>query len=568
MKEQLKRIILIVVGIAFLAACPVRAEIKNPEYLKIRDEMQALYLVQGLLSWFTRVHGERSVFEQSYKGHEDLFTKDNIALTKKLLEDPGLTDEERKAVHFMHNALVLEYVALDTAHFDDEINNAETEATVDLDWAPDPVPYRDLDVMLDQEEDADKRQKLQEAQAKVWDEVLNPIHARQEDRLHELAADLGFASVVDISEDLRNMDLRDLIEKSQKMISETDDMYHEMFAEQVREVMGKEPEEFRRADIGYFASVPTFKKFLPAELAITSFMDFIEGMGLDMKTAAGTEIYVDDEMRPQKEARAACYSMTVPDDVRITVKPSGGIPDFSTFFHESGHALHFGNSVTDFWEFQQLGNNTITETYAIFFEGVWGDPEWLMHYREFVKQYNKFQKPADRVPVMTDEEIGKLIRNRVFWDLYFLRRYNGAKLIYESILHQGDPSLWAGFYEGQTEDLHQVYKTLFSDAYGFQLTDMEALRYRTDVDSFFYSADYARAFVLSMQIDQYMRDNYGPKWFMDPRAGKFMRDLWSRANALQPDELAKILGQDSVDPSVYIATLKYRLAAADRLLKK
>lgn len=556
------------IAVVFLTAAPLRAEITNEKYVKVRDEMKSLYLVQGLLSWFERVYGERSVFQDSYKGHEDLFTKDNIKLVDKLIkDDKTLTDDDRLAARFLRTTLTLEYVGIDTAHFGDEISNAETTTTVTLPWSAEPVAYRQLDVLMDQEKDPDRRQQIFEAQAGVWKDILNPIHERAEMRERELVRELGYNNIVEISQELRMVNLKELIDKSQKLISETDMLYKDLFREQLMEVMGITPEQFHRSDTGFFASVPEFKKFFPPEITVPAFLDFLEGMGLDMSTKAGTEIKLDDEIRDAKEARAACYSMTVPDDVRITVKPSGGIPDFDTFFHEGGHALHFANSTTPVWEFQQLGNNAITETYAGFFEGVWGDPEWLMHYREFVKLYNKFQEPSKRVPVMTDQDIAKLIRNRVFWDLYFVRRYNGAKLIYESILHEGDPSLWKGYYSGQTADLQQVYKTLFSDAYGYQLTDKDALRFRTDVDSFFYAADYSRSFILSAQIDEYMRGKFGAKWFMDPRAGAAMRDMFAFANKWQPANLAAYLGQQPVDPELFIARMNYRLKAADALIK-
>lgn len=548
-------------------APPARAEITDKKYIAIRDEMSAMYLVQGLLSWYERTQGERSVFTESYKGHEHLYTKDSIDVVDNMLKmDKNLTADDRRAAEFMKNALILEYISIDTAHFDDEINNAEASATVKLDWVPNPVPYRQIDVLMNQEKDTDKRLKLQLAQAGVWKDILNPIYERDEARVQELAVELGFQGVVPISEKIRNVDLKDLIAKSQKLYKDTDAMYHDLFAEQVRKVLGIEPDKFTRADIGYFGTVPNYKKFFPPELALLAYYDYINGIGLSMDTAAGTQIRVDDSLNEKKEPRAACYSITVPDDIRITVKPSGGVPDFETLFHEGGHAQHFANSTSPIWEFDNLGNNTITESYAVFFEGVWGDPQWLFHYREFVKEYNRFQKPDKQTPVMTDAEIGELIRNRVFWQLYFARRYNGAKLIYESILHKGDPSLWKDYYKGQTDDLRKVYQTLFSDAYGFNLTDTDSLRFRTDVDGFFYSADYSRCFILSTQLDQYMRDKYGPQWFTNPEVGKFMRTLWTYANSLQPDELARKLGDKALDPDIFVNELKYRLDAADKLI--
>ncbi len=175
-------------------------------------------------------------------------------------------------------------------------------------------------------------------------------------------------------------------------------------------------------------------------------------------------------------------------------------------------------------------------------------------------------KLEDRVPIMNDKEIGQLIRNRVFWDLYMLRRYNVAKLLYETILHNGSPEIYENYYNGQTQDKHQVYKTLFSDAYGFQLTDTEALRFRTDVDSFFYSADYARAFLLAAKINEKMRADYGVKWFDTKEAGTLLKTkLLVDGGKLQADELAQLVGYKEVDYEMFEKRMMRRLEIVKEL---
>ncbi|GAG15372.1 unnamed protein product, partial [marine sediment metagenome] len=257
-------------------------------YIEIRETTEALYLVQSLLSWFVRTQGERSVFEESYKGHEDLFSRETVDFLGGLLENPDLSDDDRRAIRYMYNAFLLEYIAIDTAHFSDEINDAEAESTVELDWVDEPVPYRQILSMMANEDDEERRQKLQAAQAKVWKEVLNPIHAREEERVQELAVELGYDSYVALSELYREVDLKKLIADTVEFVRETDEMYHKLFAGEVREVMGISVDEFTRADIQYFASVPAFKPFFPPELTIPAFMHFLEGMGLDLTTRADT----------------------------------------------------------------------------------------------------------------------------------------------------------------------------------------------------------------------------------------------------------------------------------------
>jgi hypothetical protein len=559
--------VILTIGALALGAGRAVAEITDQRYVAMREEMKDLYLVQSLLGWYAQTEGERSVFQESYKGHEKLYSQDSIKYVGGIIMQSGMSDDDRRAATFFRNSLTLEYVGLDTAHFGDEAENAEASATVKLDWIPDPVPYRQLIALSAQESDPAKRQKLLAAQAQVWKDILNPIYEREEKRVRELSVELGYPSYVALSEDFRGMNLKNLIASAQAFIKKTDATYKQLLATEVQEVMGFPLEKFKRADIGYFASIPAYNDYFPAALTIPAFKYFLEGMGLDMTSAVGTPIMIDDATRDKKEPRAACYQMTVPDDVRITIKPTGGEDDFQTFFHESGHAMHFSHTTVPQWEFKQLGSNAVTEGFAIFFENMWGDYGWLQKYRDLVKEYNRSQPANRQVPLMTDVEMGKLIRNRVFWKLYMVRRYNGAKLVYESLLHGGAPSYYKDYYSGPADDPQLAYKMLFSAAYGFPLTDSDSLRFRTDVDSFFYSADYARAFLLSEQIYEGMVAKFGDKWFNDPKAGEWLKNsLWNNGSKLTPDELVQRLGFKQVNYEAFEKRMNDQLAIADKLI--
>lgn len=544
----------------FASTFVARAEITEDEkgrLQEIREESEALVLIQMKLYWFSRTQGEKATIKQTYKGHETLFSKETIQFVdglRKKVEDP---DEERR-LRFLRDYLLGEYVSLRTAQYDDAIENAEANARVDIEWVTEPVSYRNLDGLLDNESDPEKRQELQTAQAMVWKEQLNPIHEERQAKVLALVKEVGY-DYIELSEQMRFLDLKTLIPKSQEFIQSTDELYRDLFARQVRETLGIEPEEFTRADIGRLFQAPKFKKFFPPEVVILSFRIFLEGIGIDFGTAAGTEIVIDDATRPEKNPRAACFPMEVPGDVRVTLKPSGGIPDFDTFFHEGGHAIHFANATTKAWEFQMLGNNTTTEGYAEFFAYVWGDPVWLGHYRELVKNYNRYSGNKS-VPVLSDEDIEEIVRRAVFKNLYFVRRYAGAKLLYESILHGGKPEIYKPFYDGQTEDLQEVYRVIFGDAYGFELTSREALRFRTDVDSFFYSADYSRAYLLAMQLHEAMQKRHGEDWYETKEIGPFLKEkLFREGGKLQGVEVSNLLGYDDLDYGAFERQIRKRL---------
>jgi hypothetical protein len=200
----------------------------------------------------------------------------------------------------------------------------------------------------------------------------------------------------------------------------------------------------------------------------------------------------------------------------------------------------FANTTTKVWEFQQLGSGAFTEGLGETFRYAWADPIWLRRYRTFVQAHNAEAKRND--PLMSDQDIRDLSRLQVLYQLYYLRRYAYAKLVYESVLHGGSPTLWKGLYDRPTGDPMAVYRDVFSTAYGVPMNETDALRFRTDVDDTFYSADYARSFALAHLMQEGMRARFGPDWYGNPESGRLIRSLVAEGNKPDAEDIAKVFG--------------------------
>jgi len=553
-------LLLLIPATAIAAPAPVIPAGPARSIESLREEALALQHVQSVLSWYTRTVGEPSIQAETYRGHEALFSIESVRAVGAAVQrekDP----DRRRALEFFRAYLASEHLGQRLAPFDDEAQNAELRATVTLPFMSGPVPYKQLDILSANEKDAGRRQAIESARAKVWKESLNPILERKEVEAQRLARALGYRSYVDLAEDFRRVDLRGLIAEGERFRAATDETYAKLLAEVARAELGVKPSELRRSDIGRLRKAPRFARFFPKELMIPALRHFLAGVGLDLSTLGGGEIRIDDALHPQKEPRAACYSIAVPGDVRITVKPVGGADDFVTFFHEGGHALHYANTRSKVWEFQQLGPYALTEALAESFGHVWDDPIWLRRYRDFVAAWNRDKKTS--FATMSDADIAAFVRVRVFDELYFLRRYGAAKLIYEAALHGGAPALWQEVYKKPTTDLMALYRDLFGRAYGFALTDEDALRYRTDVDDLFYAADYTRAFGLANVVHEALRSKFGAGWYTKKEAGELLRaQLFAEGNKLQPDEVARLLGFPRFDLGPTEARMKRLLEEA------
>ena len=136
-------------------------------------------------------------------------------------------------------------------------------------------------------------------------------------------------------------------------------------------------------------------------------------------------------------------------------------------------------------------------------------------------------------------------RYSAYIKLFMVRRYC-AKVLYEIELHRG------------VTDAPARYRHWLGRAYGIPLDANDGLRYLTDVDDFFYSADYTRAWMLEAMLEHKLSEQFGEQWFASPAAGKFLRELWATGQYYSGDELAQKLGYETIDPSHLIWRIKRR----------
>lgn len=536
-----------------------------PKMIAAADELMR---TQSLMSWENRIKGTPVDYESTYKGYEWLFTPDAIAFVDKSMNEPGISVDEKRARSYFKDYLVMQHVGREVVTFDDKITNTESKTTVKVPWLKKDVAYREIPILIAKEDDAKKRKEIQILSSQVQREKLNPIVAERDAKTHEILKGLGYKSYLDFSLETRHVkDFRRLIEDANSLNQRTHDIYKKLLAEFSKDLLNMKVEDVRRSDLQKIFRYDTYVKYFPPEALVPFLKQFLAGIGLDMTTVDSHKILLDDAQRPKKNPRAACYNITVPSDIRMTIAPQGGVGDYTPLFHEAGHAEHFANTTVSEWAFKYLGDYAATESYAGLFEGRFGNPDFLRHYRDFIIEWNKGHE--NKVPVLTDTDIAKLVRFSIFNDLYFMRRYGGAKLVFESIYHEGDPKLWRGIYNGQTGDKREAYRFLFEKSYGFPMEDIDADRYLTDIDEFLYAIDYVRSFVLATQIDAVLSAAFGKTWHDNKEVGKFLKEnFFFAGDKLTADEVAFALGSMKIDFGVYERDIRTRLSESERLMKQ
>lgn len=567
---RFKILLTILMGVMMISTPSIAKKTTRPLSLDgMISAADELMRKQSLMSWENRIKGTPVDFESTYKGYEWLFTPEAIKFVDEKINEPGISVDDRRARSFFKDYLVEQHVGREVVKFDDRLTNTESETTVKVPWLKKDVAYREIPIVIAKENDAQKRKELQKLSADVQRDKLNPIVAERDAKTHQIIKDLGYNSYLDFSLAARHVkDFRKIIEDANALNQRTAPIYKKLLTEFAKELLNMDVKDMRRSDLQKLFRYDSYVSYFPADAMVPFLKLFLSGIGLDLTTVDGHKILLDDEQRPKKNPRAACYSVTVPSDIRMTIAPQGGIGDYTPLFHETGHALHFANTTVTEWAFKYLGDYAATEAYAGLFEGGFGDPDFLRYYRDFIIEWNKNQPKDKQAPVLTDKDIAKLVRFSIFNDLYFMRRYGGAKLIYESIYHGNDPKWWRGIYSGRTDDKREVYRSLFEKAYGFPMEDVDAERYLTDIDEFLYAIDYVRSFVLATQIDKALSQKFGKTWHANKDVGKFLKDkLFYAGDKLNADEVVESLGVSTIDFNTYEKDIRTRLSESERLLK-
>jgi hypothetical protein len=379
------------------------------------------------------------------------------------------------------------------------------------------IPYLRAGIELQNTPDRAFRMALDRARAHAGATGLNGI------RRDYLATERDVACAVTGGEDyvqavagLSGMDLARLADQALALLADTRDLYADALGRVTRRRIGVPLDALVRADVGWAFRADAFDAAFPQAGLVATAVRQMGEMGLD--ATEGGHVRVDVEERPGKQPRAFCVPVRVPDEVYLVVRPSGGHTDYRTFWHELGHAMHFAAVAPErpFHE-RWLGDNSVTEAFAMLWDHLTLDGGWLRRYTEL----GQGGRAAARQCADLEFELAVA-------ELHMLRRY-AAKLGYEIALHRSDYG----------ERMAAEYAERLTEATGFRYAEKD---YLLDVDSGFYSARYLRAWQLEAALARTLVERFDADWFRNPRAGAMVRDLMRRGQADPADRLAADAG--------------------------
>jgi hypothetical protein len=386
----------------------------------------------------------------------------------------------------------------------EQLARLESELQVTVDG--EEIPYRMVRPALANEPDRDKRRELDARATDILDESMNPLHLDAARVVQRGARELGFENYLELyRKALPSSALDDLAAQCRVFLESTERLYEEAADKLFRDRVGVSLAEAERWDVPRLFRAPEWDPMFPADRMVPALEGTLADLGIDL--AAQENVTLDLDERPNKSPRAFCAPIEVPDRVVLVIQPIGGPDDWRALFHEGGHTEHFAHTSRELsMEEKRLGDNAVTEGWAMLLQHLTDEPAWLSRRLDFPRPQEYAVEGATGL-------------------LYFVRRY-AAKILYELEFHTVD----------DVTTMRKRYAELLSDALKIDVTPAN---YLADIDPGFYVSSYLRSWAFEAQLRAYLKEKFGSKWFATRDAGGLLRELWGEGQRMRAEELLK-----------------------------
>jgi hypothetical protein len=466
-------------------------------------------------------HKKTADLQPIYKQYDRALSTEALELTLDAFRSARDHTDEKRSAQSLLEWEIESQAAKPLAALDEREIAWESSAMI---RSPDGrvIQYQAAPIEIANTSDRAARLALDAARTKLVKSEHAPMRLERLQREKEYIESLAIARDYNSSfEAVTGISLATLAASCERFLYDTKSMWDDTLRDALRTLRIK-PSDAKRADALALFRASEYDDAFPGNEMEAAIRRQVSEMGID--PTAGGRIIFDVGDREGKRSRAFCSPVRVPEEVYLVLRPHGGQTDYTTFLHELGHALHFGYAGADYpFEFRWLGDNSVTESYAMLFDHRMQDRGWLLRYTR-----------------LGSNRVAKFLRTAGLEELHFLRRYC-AKLLYERALYSGEVG-WS--------ELPELYVSLLSSATGFEYDAADAF---VDVDPRFYSARYLRAWQLQSILNERLTSRFDVDWFRNPGAGPWMvGELFAQGQRENAEEIAARAGTNtlSFDPLV------------------
>lgn len=273
--------------------------------------------------------------------------------------------------------------------------------------------------------------------------------------------------------------------------------FKDALADVGKEILGREPEYYD--DFYYFRN----KSYSGMD---SNFLK-TEPLGEVKKILANLEfdlsrVHFDTEDREGKYPSPICFFVKIPGDIRMLYKKESPYFDLQACFHETGHAMHASSidAANEYWDKYRIPMG-VAETFSIFLERLTKNTGYMS---SSLPDSIKDQRTLDKLAA----------RNR-FMELFFVTFYAANSLM--------KLEYWKE--DLSTDEASELYARLIKEYTGFELPGEYWLLHHILPESIMYVPSYLLAAVRAAELDIYVGNKYGDKWWAEREAGKDLREI-------------------------------------------
>ncbi|MFQ5690931.1 MAG: hypothetical protein ACE5HQ_11755 [Gemmatimonadota bacterium] len=460
----------------------------------------------------------RSSFGELYAAHSLLLRREILPTIQRALAESG--DEERRRLRWLLAWVAEQQVQAALAPMEDELHAWESSARLPVDG--ERISLRKAPVAIRNQADRRIRLALEAARSGTLEEAV-PLQVDLLHREREAVAELGLGEFLDARERLSGVGIHALVDVAERVLAATEDRYRDLLAYLARKVLRVEPSEATRADGRWIRRMVWLDDRFRLAPTLDAVQKDLRELGLPLEAEGAVRL--DLQERPLKSTQSFCAALDVPHEIILVVAPHGGWADCRALLHEVGHALHFAYTAEQLpFEYRELGDTAVTETYAVLFELLTLEASWLR-----------------RTAGLSGDALRGYFTVAGFVMLHRLRRLAG-RLLYEVELYTSE-------LPGQ---MGPRYAEILTRATGFRYDERTFLE---GLDRGFWVARRLRAWMLQAILRKELRERYDEDWDRNPGAGPFLCELFSAGQRDDSSQLAVQLGAEVLGPEALLSAL-------------
>ena len=274
-------------------------------------------------------------------------------------------------------------------------------------------------------------------------------------------------------------------------------------------LIGKDPEYY---DDFYFFRNSIFsgieKSFLKIN-PVTTVKKTLRSIGFDF-----SKIHFDTNDRPNKYPSPICFFVKVPSDIRVLYKNESPYFNLQSCYHETGHAMHASsiNPDLNYWEKYKFPMG-IAEIFSILIERLTKNPLYLKD-----------------IGITSDKVLCELVSKNNFMELFFVVFYTANSLMKMEFWNRN-----LTIYETS-----RLYEKLIKKYMGLEVPGEYWMLHHILPESIMYVPSYMLAAIRAAELERYLINRFGERWWNDPVAGKKIKEVMSKGGTINLNEFSKL----------------------------